>query len=61
MPPKGKYRLVPNPNGRGFGWEDADGNVWVQTGQGGAAHGGQHWDVEFRKGGYKNVRPGEGS
>ncbi|MFI6165558.1 polymorphic toxin type 37 domain-containing protein [Nocardia sp. NPDC051052] len=60
-PPKGGDRWVPNPNGRGFGWEDADGNVWVPTGQGGAAHGGPHWDVEFPKGGYKNVRPGGGS
>ncbi|WP_324190182.1 polymorphic toxin type 37 domain-containing protein [Nocardia farcinica] len=61
VPPKGGDRWVPNPNGRGFGWEDADGNVWVPTGQGGAAHGGPHWDVEFPKGGYKNVRPGGGS
>ncbi|MBB5912991.1 hypothetical protein BJY24_001858 [Nocardia transvalensis] len=57
VPPKGGDRWVPNPNGRGFGWEDADGNVWVPTGQGGGAHGGPHWDVQNPKGGYRNVRP----
>jgi hypothetical protein len=49
---------VPNPNGRGFGWEDADGNVWVPTGPGSEAHGGPHWDVQKPNGGYDNVYPG---
>lgn len=57
--PKGGDRWVPNPNGRGHGWEDADGNVWVPTGKGGGAHGGPHWDVQFPKGGYRNVRPAQ--
>jgi RHS repeat-associated protein len=55
--PKGGDNWVPNPNGRGSGWQDAGGNVWVPTGQGGAAHGGPHWDVQRPGGGYENVRP----
>ena len=45
------------PNGQ-WGWVDNNGNVWVPTGQGGAAHGGPHWDVQTGKGGYINVYPG---
>jgi hypothetical protein len=44
-PPDGE-EWVRNPNGRGNGWRDADGNVWIPTGHGGAAHGGPHWDVQ---------------
>jgi|HubBroStandDraft_1064217.scaffolds.fasta_scaffold77121_1 hypothetical protein len=33
------------PNGKS-GWVDAQGNVWVPTGQGALAHGGPHWDVQ---------------
>ena len=55
--PKGGENWVPNPNGRGYGWEDKNGNVWVPTGQGGAAHGGPHWDVQIPGGDYINVRP----
>jgi hypothetical protein len=44
------------------GWPDEDGNVWVPTGPGSAAHGGPHWDVQFPKTkngrDYKNVYPG---
>ncbi|WP_281032443.1 polymorphic toxin type 37 domain-containing protein [Nocardia pneumoniae] len=36
----------------------ADGRVWVPTGQGSTAHGGPHWDVQEKKGGYPNVYPG---
>ncbi|WP_216893818.1 polymorphic toxin type 37 domain-containing protein [Nocardia alni] len=57
-PPKGGDRWVPAPNGRGFGWEDAGGNVWVPTGPGALAHGGPHWDVQEKSGGYTNVYPG---
>jgi RHS repeat-associated protein len=46
------------PGGRGSGWIDADGNVWVPTGQGSNAHGGPHWDVQKPGGGYINVYPG---
>jgi len=45
------------PNGKS-GWVDEKGNVWVPTGQGGAAHGGPHWDVQKPGGGYDNVYPG---
>jgi len=54
--PKTGDNWVQNPNGDGWGWEAKDGSVWVPTGKGGTAHGGPHWDVQFPKGGYKNVR-----
>lgn len=56
--PKRGDDWVRNPNGRGNGWLDADGNVWVPTGPGGEAHGGPHWDVQTPGGGYINVYPG---
>ena len=56
--PKVGENWVPNPNGSGSGWQDADGNVWVPTGLGGRAHGGPHWDVQSPGGGYRNVYPG---
>ena len=59
--PKGGENWVPNPNpgkgGGSHGWQDANGNVWVPSGQGGRAHGGPHWDVQAPGGGYRNVRP----
>jgi len=55
--PKSGEQWVKNPNGRGSGWLDDKGNVWVPTGQGGSAHGGPHWDVQTPGGGYINVRP----
>ncbi|MFV3132066.1 RHS repeat-associated core domain-containing protein, partial [Niveispirillum sp. KHB5.9] len=55
--PKGGPNWVPNPNGKGNGWESKDGGVWVPTGQGNIAHGGPHWDVQYPDGGYDNVRP----
>ncbi|WP_016887460.1 polymorphic toxin type 37 domain-containing protein [Mycobacteroides abscessus] len=60
VPPKDGPKWVPNPNPKGdrFGWLDADGNVWVPTGQGGLAHGGPHWDVQDPKTGkHENVPP----
>lgn len=56
--PKGGENWVPNPNGSGSGWQDANGDVWVPTGPGGRAHGGPHWDVQSPGGGYRNVYPG---
>lgn len=56
--PKTGEKWVKNPNGRGSGWLDADGNVWVPTGWGGSAHGGPHWDVQDPEGGNDNVYPG---
>ena len=49
---------VPNPNGKGNGWEDENGDVWVPTGPGRAAHGGPHWDVQKPNGSHVNVYPG---
>ncbi|NNM65015.1 MAG: hypothetical protein HKL99_10455 [Burkholderiales bacterium] len=56
--PKGGDEWERNPNGRGHGWRDRSGNVWVPTGPGGEAHGGPHWDVQTPGGGYVNVYPG---
>lgn len=59
QPPKNwNGEKVPSPNGGGYGYPDADGNVWIPTGEGGAAHGGPHWDVQKPGGGYVNVYPG---
>jgi RHS repeat-associated protein len=46
-------------NGK-YGWIDKDGSVWVPTGPAGSpdAHGGAHWDVQGKRGGYRNVYPG---
>jgi RHS repeat-associated protein len=61
-PKKGKPKWGRAPNGRGAGWIDGDGNVWVPTGPDGGstgdAHGGPHWDVQSPGGGYENVYPG---
>ncbi|MGI0134100.1 MAG: polymorphic toxin type 37 domain-containing protein, partial [Candidatus Micrarchaeaceae archaeon] len=51
---------IPSPNGAGYGYPDANGNVWVPTGTGPLAHGGPHWDVQQPGGGYQNVYPGGG-
>lgn len=56
--PKGGENWVPNPNGKGNGWQDEKGNVWCPTGWGKRAHGGPHWDVQNPNGGYINVYPG---
>jgi hypothetical protein len=60
--PEGEPSWVPNPNGNGYGWEDADGHVWVPTGWGEDAHGGPHWDVQNpRTGRYAVKRPRKSS
>ncbi|WP_228488200.1 polymorphic toxin type 37 domain-containing protein [Caenimonas koreensis] len=60
--PKGGENWVRNPNGRGYGWQGADGGVWCptgpDTGSTGDAHGGPHWDVQYPGGRYDNVYPG---
>ena len=60
--PKGGDDWVKAPKGRGYGWRDKYGNVWVPTGpkdpSRGDAHGGPHWDVQDPNGGYVNVYPG---
>jgi RHS repeat-associated protein len=61
-PKPGKPQWGRNPNGRGSGWYDDKGNVWIPTGPNsgstGDAHGGPHWDVQKPGGGYDNVYPG---
>ena len=56
--PEDGEKWVRNPNGMGYGWEDAHGNVWVPTGHGGSAHAGPHWDVQMPDGTHMNVYPG---
>jgi RHS repeat-associated protein len=57
--PKSGPRKARAPNGK-YGWVDDKGNIWVPTGPDGSpdAHGGAHWDVQGRRGGYTNVYPG---
>ena len=57
-PKKWDGKKVKSPNGRGYGWPDKKGNVWIPTGPGSGAHGGPHWDVQKPGGGYINVYPG---
>lgn len=52
-----EYRSFTN-FGNQKGWLDKNGNLWVPTGEGPLAHGGPHWDVQLKDGGYKNVYPG---
>jgi RHS repeat-associated protein len=64
--PKRGENWVPNPNGRGYGWQADDGGVWCPTGQAGTpgsgtsgpAHGGPHWDVQYPNGDGFNIYPG---
>lgn len=59
--PKGGEAWGKAPNGD-WGWVDADGDIWVPTGPpgpGSTAHGGPHWDVQLRNGGYRNGLPGK--
>jgi RHS repeat-associated protein len=62
--PKGGDDWVRNPNGRGYGWRDDSGKVWVPSGpydpSKGDSHGGSHWDVQYPggRGRYDNVYPG---
>ncbi|MFM9942396.1 MAG: polymorphic toxin type 37 domain-containing protein [Hyphomicrobiaceae bacterium] len=56
--PDGGELWSKNPNGRGYGWQDKVGNVWMPTGLGRTAHGGPHWDVQMADGTHVNVYPG---
>lgn len=62
--PKGGDDSVKNPNGRGNGWRDDSGKVWVPSGppekSKGDSHGGSHWDVQYpgSRGRYDNIYPG---
>ena len=54
--PKGGSKKVKNPNGKGSGWIDKQGRVWVPTDHGGTHA--PHWDRQEPKGGgYTNVYP----
>jgi RHS repeat-associated protein len=55
--PKDGENWAKSPNG-GWGWQAEDGSIWVPTGQGGEAHGGPHWDVQYPDGSYGNAWPG---
>ncbi|EPS45264.1 hypothetical protein H072_744 [Dactylellina haptotyla CBS 200.50] len=50
-------RLVREEDGKRKGWEDKKGDLWIPTGPGRLAHGGPHWDVQKKRGGYTNVYP----
>jgi len=55
-PPKSGDRKVRNPNGRGTGWVDRNGRVWVPDDHDGTHA--PHWDVQDPKGGgYTPVYP----
>jgi hypothetical protein len=55
-PPKSGARKVRNPNGKGTGWVDRDGRVWVPDDHDGTHA--PHWDVQNPKGGgYTPVYP----
>lgn len=55
-PKKWDGEKVKAPNGRGYGWPDNKGNIWVPSGPNG--HGGPHWDVQKPNGRHDNVLPG---
>jgi hypothetical protein len=54
-PPAGSNGLPLNL-GRGQGFRDANGNLW-QWARPNVQHGGPHWDVQMKGGGYVNVSP----
>ena len=55
-PPKSGPQWIRNPNGKGMGWLDKKGNVWVPDDHNGTHA--THWDVQDEKGGgYTPVYP----
>ena len=56
-PPKKGPRKGKNPNGKGNGWVDSKGNVWVWEPN---MHGGQGWVVQEPGGGHSHAYPGGG-
>ena len=56
-PPKKGPGKVKNPNGKGWGWVDDKGNVWVWTPN---MHGGPGWTVQEPDGGHSHAYPGGG-
>ena len=57
-PPKGGNKKVRNPNGKGWGWIDAKGNVWVWEPR---MHGGKGWSIQEPGGGHGHAYPGGGT
>jgi hypothetical protein len=57
-PPKKGPRKGKNPNGKGWGWVDNKGNIWVWTPN---MHGGPGWIVQEPDGGHSHAYPGGGT
>jgi hypothetical protein len=55
VPPKKGTRKVKNPNGKGSGWIDKNGDVWVPTDHAGTHA--PHWDRQHPNGKHTNVYP----
>ncbi len=58
--PKGGPAWGQAQNGK-WGWVHENGDIWVPTGPNDPnrdAHGGPHWDIQRRRGGYGNTYPG---
>ena len=56
-PPKKGNKKVKNPNGKGWGWVDNKGNVWVWNP---GMHGGEGWVIQEPDGGHSHAYPGGG-
>ena len=48
-----------NPNGKGAGFPDKNGDVWIPTNHDGTHR--PHWDVQGRGGKHRNVYPAPGT
>ena len=55
VPPKSGDRRERNPNGKGSGWIDRNGDVWIPTDHNGTHA--PHWERQIPGGGYENVYP----
>ena len=53
--PKGGDRRMKNPNGRGTGWLDRNGDVWIPTDHNGTHA--PHWERQQPGGDYENIYP----
>ena len=57
VPPKKGNKKVKNPNGKGYGWVDQKGNVWIWTP---GMHGGDGWIIQHPNGDHRHAYPGGG-
>jgi len=56
IPPKNwDGKKVRNPNGKGAGYPDKNGDVWIPQNHKGTH--GNHWDVQMKNGKYRDVYP----